>query len=47
MEKVNSYYKSNYHKNASYCFDEALLIDPKLKDLLYDKGLAYNNLKEY
>ena len=47
MKKGNSYFDSKEYKKAIDFYDQALKIDPKYTNALYNKGSAYDNLKEY
>ena len=43
----NSYFSLKEFKRAVEFYNQVLRIDPKHIDASYNKGLAYNNLKEY
>ena len=46
-EEGNYYCSNKEFKRAVDCYNQVLQIDPKDTDALNNKGLSYNDLKEY
>ena len=47
MEQGNSYFVSKNFEKAIDFYDQVLQIDSKFTEALNNKGVAYDNLKEY